>query len=354
MDALLPETDPRIAQAEMLRSASTKANRLNELAIVSQMINNPGAAKAMGLAAKMQSEQYTPERMGNQGFALPATGQFVESPMFVDEKRMARQATKDLADQRIADKQVALAATLAAKEAADAKELEYKKGRDADSAELKKLMLTQTLAARGAGSAEKAAEKAEKAAEKADAKVSADLDKNTTKFSAVLEKAGVPEFSTALEIAEARLNKHPVGKLPGYGRLEGAIPDWAAGEEQQMSRSDMTSAANMLLKIRSGAAVTESEALRFLREVASGKGFSEPAMRNGWANVRKQFDAKRENLVSGVGDDVLKEYNSRSAFPLTRGKNKPAAPAGGAGKPPACITQAEWDHMTPEDRKLFK
>jgi hypothetical protein len=175
-----------------------------------------------------------------------------------------------------------------------------------------------------------------------------------TKFSATLEKAGVPELESALGMAEGRLAMHKQGELPGYGRFEGMLPDWAASSDVQQSRSDMQQAANILLKARSGAAVTEPEQQRFLREVASGKGFTEEAMRHGWANLRKSFEAKKGNLVSGVSDDVLNTYNERSALPMTRGKKGAPTGGGGAGSPPAGVTAAEWAHMSVEDKKLFQ
>lgn len=331
MDAAA-ELDPRAAQAEMLRQASQSANRLNTLAAVAQMANNPGAAKAMQLAQKSQQGQYTPEKMGQQGFMLPNSGQFVESPMYVDEKNAARDA-----------RQSALEQSLQAKKELQAQRLTDAQRHDEQMAALRQSLLAQTLAARAANRPDPA--------EKAAAKADAETEKGVTKFSATLEKAGIPELESALSQAEARLGMHKLGELPGYGRFEGVIPDWAATGEQQQSRSDMQAAANIILKSRSGAAVTEPEQQRFLREVATGKGMSEEAMRHGWASLRKNFDIKKGNLVASANDAVLGEYNKRSPLQLSRGK---AAGAAGAGSPPAGVTAAEWAHMSPEDRKLFQ
>lgn len=80
---------------DLLRTAGQRANRHNNLAAVAQMAGNPGIAKAALLAQKNAQQEASPIQMGQQGFMLPDQGEFVESPMYVEEKRAGRQAQAD-------------------------------------------------------------------------------------------------------------------------------------------------------------------------------------------------------------------------------------------------------------------
>jgi hypothetical protein len=335
------ELQQTMQERAMLADANARANKLNTLAAVAQMANNPGAAAAAKMAQAQQYKQFAPEKMGQMGYALPGSGDFVESPVYKQEK----QATRDAKD-------ALLVQSLQARKDLRAQQEEGLNQRAADANALRQTLAQMSISARAANRVDPAI--------KAEEKRNKDIETGVTKFAGTLEKAGIPELESALTTAEARLSKHKMGELPGYGRFEGAIPDWAASNEQQMSRSDMQQAANILLKARSGAAVTDPEQQRFLREVASGKGMSEEAMRHGWANLRQSFEAKKANLTSGVSDAVLGEYNNRSPLQLTRAAKSAnagrggAAPSSSTGGLPAGVTAAEWEHMTTAERSLFQ
>lgn len=93
---------------ERLRAANEEANKYNTLAAVSQMANNKGLAGATEMMAKNQQAQHKPINLGQMGFAMPGTGDFISSPMYEDEKNAQRQAQKE----------TVLARTAAAAEAA--------------------------------------------------------------------------------------------------------------------------------------------------------------------------------------------------------------------------------------------
>jgi hypothetical protein len=187
--------------------------------------------------------------------------------------------------------------------------------------------------------------------EVADLKIGADTDKRINKFTTTLDKAGVPEFENSLALVNEVFTKYPKGDIPGFGRIDSLRPDWASSDDGVETRQKMQQAANVLLKSRSGAAVTESEMRRFLTEVSMGKFMSPEALRSGWANVQRTFDAKKANLLSGVNPDDLAEYNSRTGSNYSHGGKKPATPA--ATGAPAGVDPEVWKHMTPEERKLW-
>lgn len=113
-----------LANQELLQGANRKANLHNTLAAVAAMANNPAAAAAAKMAAADQQRQYTPKQLGNMGFVLPDSGQFVGSKLYADEKKAAAE-----------EKRAALAATLEAK-------AEAERIRSEDRAQQRTLMLT--------------------------------------------------------------------------------------------------------------------------------------------------------------------------------------------------------------------
>lgn len=80
-----------------LEDANRQGNQFNNMAAIANMANNPGVVDAAGMAAKNAQARFKPIQMGNQGFTIPATGEFVASPIYEDEQRAARQARADQA-----------------------------------------------------------------------------------------------------------------------------------------------------------------------------------------------------------------------------------------------------------------
>lgn len=208
---------------DLLRNAGQRANRHNTLAAVAQMANNPGIAKAALMAQKAAQQEASPVQMGQQGFMLPEQGEFVESPMYVEEKQAGRQAKAD-----------ALRQMLEAR-AEQARLLEQGRNeRAGEGNELRRLLatqaeqgrqdrLSQTLALREL----LAGKKADAAPDKPQGKVlsGSDVRKLTDKEGlavgfAELTEAFKPEFAGTPGIAGAQntLGKYqPLGIGKGYG-----------------------------------------------------------------------------------------------------------------------------------------
>ena len=303
------------AGGEQIAAANKRAHGLDLLAATGMMANNPAVAAASQYAAKQRQAQEKPVQMGNTGFMLPGQGEFVDSPMYTEEKRLGREARRDASEQQYQsrmdtarmraeqeEQNRVLRRTLAA---------EAEAGRHERAQERNALLLT-LAGLRGGNSAEAAAERRAAAEEK---RRNTDLQK----FTASMDKGGIPEFESALGIVEQNLNKYPAGKLPGFGRIASLKPNMIATDEEQGVRADMQQAANILLKSRSGAAVTEGEMRRFLQEVAMGNFMDETTLRRGWSNVRKTFEGKKGNILSSVPADVLDVYNERSGTKYQQG-----------------------------------
>lgn len=277
---------------EQLTAANQRAHRFDQLAAIAPMINNDGAVQAAQMAQKGAMASSKPAQMGVQGFMLPDNGQFVESPIFAEEKRATRQLSQDNLEARLESiRQGRILQQTLANQSEEGRNDRASEGR----------ILRQTLAQISLDKSTAAKED----------KTKGDLDKGVTKYSQTLEKAAVPEFDSALNIAESALKKYPQGKLPGYGRIVSSVPTALLDNEGQGVRADMQQAANVLLKARSGAAVTDSEMRRFLTEVAMGNGGDEATLRRGWNNVRLSFDAKRKSIAAGASPEVHQEFIGR-------------------------------------------
>jgi len=293
-----------------LQSANERANQYNILNFVAQNANNPILAKSIGGLSQAAQAQNTPVKL-DKGLYVPSTGDYYESPGVAEEKEADRQ-------QRLFGAASAAAArTQAAQSQAEARQYAADQARESR-------ILAASIAAQGRGTNDEMARLRLQMAQDKFAQQKQDAeDKSVTKFSQTLEKAGVPEFEQALQTAENTIKNYKSGTLPGYGRILGSVPGFALSNEGQAVRADLAQAANVLLKSRSGAAVTDQEMKRFLQEVGTGGGMSEETLRRGWANLRKSFDAKKSGILAGVDDATLDAYNSRSpTVSLQRGNAK--------------------------------
>ena len=330
----------RQEQAAAMQGANEQANQFNTLAAVTQMANNPGAAQAVQLAMRNAQAQHKPINLGAQGFALPASGKFIQSPMYDDEKDAQREQQRIL-----------LATQLQQRDADRAERLGYQRQRDSEANALR-MSLAELRAQGQASGADRAAEKA-----------AANLDKDVQRYSTTIDKAGLPEVMSAVQSVQAVLSSNKPGSLSGFGRVQGLIPDALASNEMQSNRALMQDAANIILKSRSGAAVTTPEQVRFLRAVGSGVGMDEATLRTGWSNVMSTIGARAASLGAGWAPEVHDEFVRRggqdyrnfkfdpipgavlpqarkAAAPMVPGRNhQPAAPGMVPGRAPASAPQ---------------
>ena len=173
-------------------------------------------------------------------------------------------------------------------------------------------------------------------------------DKAVKAYSDTLQKNGIPEFESALSELEGQIAKYPSGKAPGLGRCAGLVPDWMQGAEGENIRQALAAVKNTLLKSRSGSAVTENELRRFVDELGSGGFRSEATLREGINRIRTRFEKVKGNTAAGVNDDVKAQYEAQGGVPIVRGG---ASKATGI---PAGIDPKDWEHMTPDEKKLWK
>ena len=134
-------------------------------------------------------------------------------------------------------------------------------------------------------------------------------------------KSEIPAIKSAMEGVNTALAEYgPDADLPGIG----AGKYWK-GEEARDFRNKLAPIENILLKARSGAAVTEQEYQRFRRELlGEGVFASDKNFRDAWARLQNQIAAKEKSIYQGYDPAVVDYYNSGLAEETERRAGKPA------------------------------
>jgi hypothetical protein len=213
--------------------------------------------------------------------------------------------------------------------------------RQAEQSELNRLQRNQDILMR-------MNEAREARKDKKEAQDVAKLDKKVETISKRIETDQVIPKNNALENINSYLdrkfnvnlnsNEKDLKKvdIEGIGFLGAMRPDFLTNKEDVEFRQQVSSLANALLKSRSGAAVTDQEYGRFLKEVGSGNFSTESNLLSGLKKMQRDIEDQNKNIGKIYGKDVLDEYQSRTGIQL---KTEPTpSPESGSG-------------LTPEQRK---
>lgn len=330
---LTPQEQQQVMSAllrgkEMLQAADKKSSRYNTLSAVTQMANNPAAAQAAQTAMKNAQSRYAPEKLGQQGFMLPGSGEFIESPMYTMERASTRAQQRGLQSER-----------LDAQSAAQAERLEAQRQMQTDRLAQQALLTRMLEEGRQGRSALaqsiKAAEDQRKAAEAARGKRmnAGDIIKLADKGAvasaySTLSDSFKPEFSGTAGIGKAQ---NLTGKFLGLG-YEGQSNWWQNYNEQA------TRVRNELF----GSALTEHE------ERAFNAANIEPGMKADLIATRLAQQAaaarsayqKRIKFLKDSGWDTTAFAQEEQLPELPRpapGSVTPGAPPvrSGRGRPPS-------------------
>lgn len=128
MDPYAPTPDERqmlMAQTlrgqQVLSANNQRANQFGNLAAIAELANNPDAARAAIAAHRQSQAQFKPVQLGQTGFSLPASGEFVENPIYSEQRITDR-----------GEKRGTLAASMQARADAQAERLAAQKESQAD------------------------------------------------------------------------------------------------------------------------------------------------------------------------------------------------------------------------------
>lgn len=152
-----------------------------------------------------------------------------------------------------------------------------------------------------------------------------DLDKKVAKIGDNLEKQGLIGRTRAMKEIESYLSdaydttlddRDNVPDIEGIGVMGGFRPDALTDSGDVSFRQNIQSLANQLLKARSGAAVTDQEYRRFLREVGSGNFSTEKDLFQGLRKMREDIKMQTRNAAKVYGEDTFNLYKERTGVEL--------------------------------------
>ena len=309
---LLAAVDPasrQRAQADLMRNrqdiqdallqSGQKASQHDLLNFAAGVSNNPQLQQAMQALTTANSERNKPQLNANQ---LLANNQLFDAPIAQQQRQDAQQSM--------------LLRTIQALQEQEFRAMMAREGfqNRLDVAGLQK----QAIAA--------------DRQRIADEKERVRIEQGTEKLAATLQKEGIPSLGHDLDVAERNLApfRGEDGKpknIPGLGVIDSMKPDAylaLSGQETALQiRSDVQKLVNRILKEMSGAAVTDSEMRRYVKQLQTAT--TPTSFFNAFDNLKAEYERVRDNVTSGFGDDVIDNYNARSAFPLP-GRKETAAP----------------------------
>lgn len=122
--------------------------------------------------------------------------------------------------------------------------------------------------------------------------------------------SGITDLDPVLSDVEATFAQYGKGDIPGLGAT-GLIPHGMLTGKGRDVRQKVSSLRNIVLKIRSGAAVTDPEYSRFMDEIGMKLGGSDEDVARALTSLRAMMESKKQAIYSGYDPDVVETYRSR-------------------------------------------
>ena len=129
-----------------------------------------------------------------------------------------------------------------------------------------------------------------------------DTDNRQQKLSTQMIKNGVPEIESALVEFEGLAAKYK-NDLPGIG-----IDKWLLSKDAKDMKSAFAQVRNMVLKERSGAAVTNPEFQRLKEEIEGAMYTTDDDAIRWISRIRSTLERVKGTVFAGYGDRVKKAY----------------------------------------------
>ena len=157
------------------------------------------------------------------------------------------------------------------------------------------------------------------------------IDINTQALSNRIDKSGALDLVNAFKNLDALVPQDEDADIPGFGAT-GLLPNFATSRAGQDIRQEVQTLKNVILKARSGGAVTPQEAERLLKEIGDASGFTDRQLRRGLNNAKKIIQESTDNIFAGFDEDTVNTYTqrgglSRSTFAKPIAAKPTAAPA---------------------------
>lgn len=177
--------------------------------------------------------------------------------------------------------------------------------------------------------------KEEAAAAKAAEKEQGAVNTETRRLSSKLVDEGITDLESAITIADTEVSKYfdpttgqrKTNDIPGYGGLDSMRPNFLLGAEGKSLRNQLATVRNLILKARSGAAVTDPEMMRLAEELGTAMGQGEAEMIQAYTNVKKRLAHVKGGIYAGFAPEVVDTYESRLGANAPRLQAPQAAPS---------------------------
>jgi hypothetical protein len=335
--AAMSELLRRRSQSGALQEANSMAHSMDVPAAAAAMSNNPALSAAAGMMTKSLQAQHKPVQMGQQGFALPSSGEFVSSPMYESEQEAGRQARAELSREQ---QQSILQRTREAQAAA----LERQRERDENNRTLRLAI----AAMRGAGGSDSGSGSGGPKVKNLPAGT---VEKLTTKQTLAMDFA---DLLPAFKDKYGGAGFDTVGKLSnviGKNQPLGMGEDLADQSNWWQNYNDKK---NIIRNQLFGSALTKPEQEAFdaanITEGMSSKEIRRRLSQQSKAAARA-YNKLKQNYGNAGYDVSNFEDAADTEAPAPGGRD-----TGGKGRsaPPAGVSAREWEFMSPEDQALWK
>lgn len=139
---------------------------------------------------------------------------------------------------------------------------------------------------------------------------------NVRKLSEKLVSLGIPDIKNDINNLDSVISKYKPGDdLPGTG-MTAWMPQALMSKDGQLISQARSAIRNKLLKLRSGAAVTNPEAARFAEELGTMLSGTDEVFLTNWPQVKKGIQSIEQAVKAGYDDDIVQTYDDRT---LSRG-----------------------------------
>jgi hypothetical protein len=130
-----------------------------------------------------------------------------------------------------------------------------------------------------------------------------DSAKEISEIQKAFDKIGVKDLDDSVATFEQTLSSvignNPSTDLPGIGPVAGRLPNLFVSAKGIRVKAELARAANIILKSRSGAAVTDQELQRFLEEMADGKVATNEGVLVQMVNrLRQDIEKQKQQLIN--------------------------------------------------------
>ena len=135
------------------------------------------------------------------------------------------------------------------------------------------------------------------------------LSRGVTDLSKRMEKAAIPDLRSGISNIDAELAPYikEGGGLPGIGGMSN-VGGFAFTSDGRQMQARVAKIRNMILKARSGGAVTPEEASRLLEEFSLGMWNTDEEFLASWEYFKASIDAGERNIMGGYDSRIREQY----------------------------------------------